>query len=85
MLCCSCQDDVWQVLIFQGIAIRLAVVALLIFFVVFEATHHIAQGHSRSIYTASTVVGGLCVGVLTVQGVMLLCTLQHVSKHRKLW
>lgn len=78
-------SNVLQGLVFQGGVLRYLVFAVLVVFVVLEATHHVAEGHKRSVFIASTIIGGLCTALLATQGILLLRTLWQVHKLQKHW
>ncbi len=59
--------------------------AVVIVFVVLEATHHVAQGHKKTVFVASAVIGGVCVGLSAVQGYLLVRALQQIKQLQKRW
>lgn len=61
------------------------VFAVVIVFVVLEATHHVAQGHKTTVFVASAVIGGVCVGLSAVQGYLLVRALQQIKQLQKRW
>ncbi len=82
-LCRTC--TVLQALLFQGSILHFLVFAVLIVFVVLEATHHVAQGHKKTVFVASAAIGGICVGLSTVQGYLLVRALQQIRQRQKRW
>jgi len=76
---------VLQALLFQGSILHFLVFAVLIVFVVLEATHHVAQGHKKTVLVASAVIGGICAGLSAVQGYLLVRTLKQIKQLQKRW
>ncbi|KAA6420730.1 MAG: hypothetical protein FRX49_09307 [Trebouxia sp. A1-2] len=74
-----------KALLFQGNILHFLVFAVLLVFVVLQATHHTAQAHKQAVFVASAVVGGICTGLSAVQAYMLVRALQQIRQLHKRW